>query len=542
MGAMKSKRGTQAESAVKRAALYPRVSSKGQEEEGTSLGTQEQRCREYAAQRGYVVDEEHVYREVHTGTELWERPQLAKMREAVRRRDVDVVVAFAIDRLSRDPVHMGVIITEADHAGVAVEFVSEPLDNSPEGQLIRFVRGYAAKVEHEKIRERSMRGRRARVVSGKLLPGARPLYGYRFTADRAAYEVDESTAPIVRRMFAAVAAGQTLRAIAASLTADGVPTPMRAARPTDGAASSNLYWFPSSVRWVLTNPTYTGQASGLRFVRSKGANGVKTLMLRPVQEQIALPDGTVPPLIDVGLFQAVQERLRLNRERASRNNRQPEEALLRGGYIRCGHCEYVMQVLRAATPAQNTVYRCSRGAKVRGACSVHGMSVHLLDAVVWGKVAHILTNPDVIATELRRMQRDDPTEQDLDAAERALTDVARRQRNLVANLELVEGEAAGLLVGQLNALTAQRKRLEEERAAVLARRGQWATALERLGDIEAWCRTVATNLATLTYAEKRLALDALGVAVKLWRSDHTPRYEVRASIPLDVPVVNKSAR
>jgi hypothetical protein len=32
---------------------------------------------------------------------------------------------------------------------VAVEFVTEPLDNSPEGQLIRFVRGYAAKVEHE---------------------------------------------------------------------------------------------------------------------------------------------------------------------------------------------------------------------------------------------------------------------------------------------------------------------------------------------------------------------------------------------------------
>jgi site-specific DNA recombinase len=87
---------------VKRAALYPRVSSRGQEEEGTSLGTQEQRCREYAAARGYVVDEEHVYREVHTGTELWERPQLAKMREAVRRREVDVVVAFAIDRLSRE--------------------------------------------------------------------------------------------------------------------------------------------------------------------------------------------------------------------------------------------------------------------------------------------------------------------------------------------------------------------------------------------------------------------------------------------------------
>jgi len=81
----KSNRGARPESGTKRAAIYVRVSSKGQEEEGTSLGTQEAACRKYAAERGYVEAEEHVYREVHTGTELWERPQLATMREAVRR-------------------------------------------------------------------------------------------------------------------------------------------------------------------------------------------------------------------------------------------------------------------------------------------------------------------------------------------------------------------------------------------------------------------------------------------------------------------------
>jgi site-specific DNA recombinase len=86
--------------------------------------------------------------------ELWERPQLTALRDAVRHDQVDVVVAYAIDRLSRDPVHLGVVLSEADHHGARIEFVSEPLDESPEDQLIRFVRGYAAKVEQAKLVER----------------------------------------------------------------------------------------------------------------------------------------------------------------------------------------------------------------------------------------------------------------------------------------------------------------------------------------------------------------------------------------------------
>jgi site-specific DNA recombinase len=146
-----------------RAAIYCRVSTVGQEADGTSLVTQEAHCRSYAVAQGYQVDEAYVYRDVYTGTELWERPHLTTLREAIRQHAVTVVIAYAIDRLSRDPVHLGVILSEAEHHGVAVEFVTEPLDNTPEGQLIRFVRGYAAKVEAEKIRERSIRGKRARI-------------------------------------------------------------------------------------------------------------------------------------------------------------------------------------------------------------------------------------------------------------------------------------------------------------------------------------------------------------------------------------------
>ncbi len=148
-------------------------------ESRASLQTQTTLCREYASAHGYEVDEAHVYRETYSGAELWDRPHLTSIRKSIRERDIDVLVCYAIDRLSRDPVHLGVILTEADRYCVAVEFVSEPLDDSPEGQLIRFVRGYAARVEREKARERTIRGKRARLESGKIHGFGGELYGYR---------------------------------------------------------------------------------------------------------------------------------------------------------------------------------------------------------------------------------------------------------------------------------------------------------------------------------------------------------------------------
>src|SRR5215217_5967748 len=68
-----------------RAAIYIRVSSVGQEHEGTSLETQEERCRRYAAEHGMAVGATHVYRDVYSGAILHERPQLRDLRTARER-------------------------------------------------------------------------------------------------------------------------------------------------------------------------------------------------------------------------------------------------------------------------------------------------------------------------------------------------------------------------------------------------------------------------------------------------------------------------
>src|SRR4051812_27817119 len=134
------------------AAIYVRVSTKGQEDEGTSLVSQEAACRAYAAARGYTVAEAHVYREVHTGAELWERPQLTALRQAVRAGEVGAIVAYALDRLSREQGHIYILDDECTRHDVAMLFVTEKFDNTPVGKIVRSVKGFAAELEREKIR------------------------------------------------------------------------------------------------------------------------------------------------------------------------------------------------------------------------------------------------------------------------------------------------------------------------------------------------------------------------------------------------------
>lgn len=500
-----------------RAAVYVRVSSPGQEEDGTSLGTQEAACRHYAADQGLTLETAQVYREVFSGTELWQRPQLSRLRDAIRRREVDRLVCYAIDRLSRDPVHLGVIISEAEHAGVAVDFVSEPLDSSPEGQLIRFVRGYAAKVEHEKIRERIGRGKRARAQAGKLLHGPRPMYGYRWRdADKSTYAPDPATAPILQRIFREAAGGTTLGAIAAGLMRDGIPAP-----------GGGRDWYRHTLSFLLSQPGYTGQAEAFR-VRWTQQDGRAMIEDAPAEQRVPLPAGTIPALVDAELFAAVRERLQRNRAEAARNCAEPERYLLRAGYVRCGACGATAVVVQGSAAAPPR-YRCASSSRPSGPCAqpIPAVRTSVLDAAAWTRAEHILTHPEVIAAELQRMMRDDPTQQDLETTERRLAEIDRQQRNLVDQLADLSGTVAGLVQQKLGSLESERQRLLGERQALLNRRQGWQQALERLDDIDVWCRSVAGRLGTLSYQEKRLALEALGLQAVIYGSERRqPRYRI----------------
>jgi site-specific DNA recombinase len=504
-----------------RALIYCRVSDPKQKE-GYSLETQDELARAYCGQCGYVLVESVP--EIETGAYLWERKQLSQIREIIRQHLFEVLVCHAVDRISRNQAHLYILAEELERAGVRLEFVTEVFEDTAVGKFLRSAKAFAAEVEREKFRERSLRGRRARVASGKLIHGKTPMYGYSWDDDgKAKYVENPMTAPVVRRMFADLLAGGTLRGIATKLTDAGVPTPRNA-----------RVWDFTTVGHILRESRYAGEAFAFR-IRHWKVGGKQFHELRPRDEWLPLPEGTIPPLIDWATFEAVQERLAQNKRESSRALSCPEAFLLRSGYVRCGHCgDSLSAVTKTVRGKSLPTYTCPRGDRGPVPCTHHGISATRLDQAVWTQIESILTQPEIIAGELERVRSEDSTVQDLDTVDRGLADVARKQGNLGRRVAVLDDDdAAAPLLAELTTLARQRKQLESERASILSRRDGWQAAQAQLKDVEAWCRDVAQRLGKLTYEQKRLALDMLGVQVNVWRSDHTPRYHVTASIPLD---------
>jgi site-specific DNA recombinase len=528
------------------AAIYTRVSSKRQgEDDKTSLETQEAACRALATAEGFPVSVEHTYIDVHTGEELHERRALSALREAAKRHEFARLYVNSTDRLSRDPIHLGIVVDEMERAGVTYTFVIDPLDDSQEGQIIRFVKGISSKVDNAKRREATMRGRRGRAERGKLIPGARPLYGYTFGPERdregkltkERLVPDQVTAPIVRRIYQDAATGATIRGIAAALTAEGIPTP----------TGKHGRWDPTTIHHLLAHPTYHGHATALRYklvpvpkhLRAFYATKHRSVK-RPESEAVQLPESVAPALVSPELAAHVAARMRLNQRLASRNNPHPEDSLLRGGIARCGYCGYTLGVNRkrphisGGHPQARVLYRCCKSLRVRGDCTSHGITAQRLDDTVWAKVCEVLRDPTIIEQEVARMREtDEPGADVLATIDRQLAEVARRIKNKREYAELIDDprERADI-AGDVKLLLEQRSALEAERSAAQTHYAQWQqdkAGLERLVD---WCQRVGDNLEAMTYDQRRGTLLALKAEVKLYRAEHEPRAEMTITLPL----------
>ena len=109
-----------------RTIVYSRVSTDAQERDGTSLDTQERASQEYVEANGWTLVES--IRDSASGASL-DRPGIERLRMLLRQGTVDVVVAYAVDRLSRNQNHIGVLFDEVEQAGAQLQFVTEKFED-----------------------------------------------------------------------------------------------------------------------------------------------------------------------------------------------------------------------------------------------------------------------------------------------------------------------------------------------------------------------------------------------------------------------------
>lgn len=145
-----------------RAGLYARVSTNDQQ----TLAMQNREMREYAARRGWMIAMQ--VREVNSGAARREARE--KMLEAARRREIDIVLVWRLDRWGRSVTDLLATLQELEHLGVGFVSLTEALDlTTPAGRAMAAMLAVFAAFEREVLQERTRAGLAHARQNGKRL-------------------------------------------------------------------------------------------------------------------------------------------------------------------------------------------------------------------------------------------------------------------------------------------------------------------------------------------------------------------------------------
>lgn len=517
------KMGTQVRARV--VAIYCRVSSPKQSaEDKHSLATQRRACLKRAHEMGLVAGEGLVVEEVQSGLELYDREQLAHLRKAVKAGEVTHLMAYATDRLARDPDHLGVVLSECAYHGVEVVLVTEELDDTPMGQAMRTLHGLFARIEAAKIRERTMRGRAERLEGGRLAGNTPAPYGLRYTDEtKSAYEPDDTPvgpglvtgvttkAGVVAYLWREVAAGTAKAVICRRLDADGV-------LPPSGGANG---WSPQIVRYMLANTAYQGvvRARVWTVVRERAEDGTplrrRTRRADDDPLVVALPG--VEALVTPEMAAAVA---RAPRPVNARNQEFPDEFLLKDR-LRCGcGCDYALAARSKKNDSRAGTYS-HQYVTVSKYADAHvggewAKVARELDGEVWDFLVRAVTRREIIEGELARRDaagEDATAVRGYDAQLANLGEQAESYERAVGMAKTPEMMAR--FVGLAEDCRARAERLTDEREVVARRLADERLAYEQAVALFAWGEGGGPLLMALPMADRRRVLDLLGVTVRM---------------------------
>jgi site-specific DNA recombinase len=415
---------------VTRAAIYARYSSDLQR--AASIEDQIRLCRERIAREGWRDLTAYTDAGLSGASRL--RPGYQKLLEDARAGTFDIIVAEALDRLSRDQEDTAALYKHLSFAGVRLITLAE----GEISELHVGLKGTMNALYLKDLAQKTKRGLEGRIRQG--FPGGGNAYGYTVAKETDAWGdpvrggrvIDPAEAAVVRRIFAAFAAGQSPRAIAKRLNAEGVPGPQ--GRP----------WGDTTIRGhatrrtgILRNALYVGQRvwNKQHYVKDP-TTGKRLARPNPDSAWIvqAVPDLRI---IDADLWEAVQRRLadiretpavQKAREQKFWLNRRAKHLLT--GLAECGVCGG-----RLASVGRDYL-ACGR-ARQQGLCTNrHSIKRAVLESLILDALKDRLMAPDLVKAFVAEFHREinrQRYETDLRTTlrRRALEEVTRKLDGLI---------------------------------------------------------------------------------------------------------------
>lgn len=388
------------EKEIKLIAVYGRVSTSNQENEGT-IETQLSAVKDFAKKNNYTIVQQYLDNG-WSGDNIV-RPELDQLRIDAKKKVWEAVLMYDPDRLARRYSYQELVMDELREAGIEVLFVTTSTPKNEEDKILHGVKGLFAQYERAKISERFRLGKLRKVKEGHLLV-SRPLYGYSYIKKEEGrhgyYEINPEEARVVKIIFGWVGEeGLTLRNIVRKLHELGIKPRL----------SKRGVWSTSTLTTMLRNRTYVGEAHwGISYavVPKNPTNKEKyrkmkksSRRIKPQEEWIA-SNIPVPPIVDEKLFILVGKQLTANFALCKRNKK--NEYLL-SGKIRC-----VCGRTRAGEGPQqgkHLYYRCTdrvSSAPLPRTCQERGLNARVADRLVWDKIAGLMSSPDLLQMYLKR--------------------------------------------------------------------------------------------------------------------------------------------
>ncbi|QBD80467.1 recombinase family protein [Ktedonosporobacter rubrisoli] len=334
--------------------------------------------------------------------------------------------------------------------------------------------------------------------------------------------------------------GISERKIGAYLTEKHIPT------------GRESFWHPSTVMKMLADEYVIGKAAVYRTRIVRDERGRPVEKKREKGDWIYLPDGVVPPLLvtedgkpDIEQFERVQKRLKTNKERSSRNHKNPTEYLLRGGIAKCGHCGSSMSTTvsggsKGCKDSYKPSYRCSAGNLKPSRCSSgQGATImrHILDPMVWSVAVEIILDPSAVDCAVEARRTADPNAERRQYITSELAKIKARQKRLRDRLEDedLDDDTYTDIKARLKELADRKRGYEDELNAETNIHEEWKREQEKLRNFHRRCREMREQLNDpeyeTDYAFKREAIEFFGITAIVWKTDHNPRIEIMCNPP-----------
>lgn len=359
-------------------ALYARVSSDQQAEKHNSIPSQLRLLHEYALKRNMAIYKEYID-EAASALSV-DRPAFLEMISETKKKfpPFQTILVWKLSRFARNRQDSIIYKAMLKKRGIEVISISEPIDSSPQGQLMEGMievidEFYSAVLAQETLRGMAENARKGYKNGGYSTFGYKNVHIYdEKNYQRTKYEINESEAVIVRLIFDLYAKGNGLKNIVTYLNTHGH-------KPRSGGK-----WSKSTVANVLRNEAYIGWTVFNKRDKKTYGKQFKS------RNQWLVIKNTHEPIVEKEVFDKAQ---RLIKERQPKN--QPAQvtasSYLLSGLMRCGKCGRTYGVTGYGRERKYAYYNCITYSKQgKDVCPGHRVRADELDEEVIQRVKELL--------------------------------------------------------------------------------------------------------------------------------------------------------